>query len=180
VLSIGSGWGATEAWLAQRGLKVTAVPLDPIISSCTGTEGVETVPGDFEDVQKQLAGRTFDCLLLMNVLHLVEDPVALLASFEKLLTKQAVVISLVPNMARAAKPWSKAKRRGIVVVDYEVSGAHFVSQRVIRQWFQQAGLRVKKTIQIMTPRAQMFSDLVFGLADSTLSSEFLTIAEFRG
>jgi len=180
VLSIGSGCGATEAWLASKGLKVTAVPLDSVISSCTEATGVEIVHGGFAAVQKQLAGRTFDCLLLLNVLHLVEDPVALLASFEKLLSKGSVVISLVPNMARTAMPWSKARRDGIVVVDYEKSGAHYVSLRVIRSWFNKAGMRVKDTVRIMTPRAQSLSDLVFGLADSSLTSEFISISEFRG
>ncbi|HVN94213.1 MAG TPA: methyltransferase domain-containing protein [Terracidiphilus sp.] len=180
VLSIGCGWGAAEAWLTEQGLTVTAIPLDPVVPGCAGGTGVELVRGDLESARIELAGRTFDCLLLINVLHLLENPPAMLSSFKNLLSGPSVVITLVPNMARPYRPWRREKGDVVKVVNFQESGAHFVSHRVVRKWFRQSGMRVKKTVDVLTPRAQMLSDLVFGLADSRFSSEFLSIAEPRG
>src|SRR5262249_3248344 len=75
VLSIGCGWGAVEGWLAEKGVRVVAVPLDPVISGAAEARGVEIVNGDFEMVRDSLATERFDCLLLLNILHLIRDPV---------------------------------------------------------------------------------------------------------
>jgi len=177
VLSIGCGWGATEAWLVEKGFRVTAVPLDPVIPGRAAAMGVEVVQGDFEAVRKKLANRTFDCLLLLNVLHLLEDPVALLSSFKELLSESSVIISLVPNMARASKLWTKAGReQRFTGISYQVAGAHFVSHKVVRKWFYAAGTKVRKTIDVLAPPAQRVSKLTLGLTDPFLSSEFFFIA----
>jgi hypothetical protein len=180
VLSIGCGWGATEAWLAEKGLRVTAVPLDPVIPGRAEDAGVEVVQGDFAAVRNQLSSRRFDCLLLLNVLHLVDDPVAFLGSFKGLLSRGAPIVSLVPNMARKLKPRTKAGReQDLDGISYQIERAHFVSHEVVGRWFDAAGAEVTKTVDILTPRAKKVSHLTFRLADSLLSSEFFSIAEAR-
>lgn len=180
VLSIGCGSGATEARLAAKGVKVTALPLDSVIAGCAAARGVEVIQGDFASARKQLNGRTFDCLLLLNVLHLVEDPVALLSSFRALLSEHGTVLSVLPNTARLVKPWARSTKNVEWSGNFRMWGLHFVSNRTINNWYQSAGIRIRKTLPILTPRAQRFSRLTLGFAASKLCSEFLIIGEIHG
>ena len=79
VLSVGCGSGATECWLAERGLRVVAVPLDPVVCGNAAARGVEMVFGDFHVAKKKLHNQRFDCLLFLNVLHLARDPIEVLS-----------------------------------------------------------------------------------------------------
>src|SRR6185437_14453087 len=80
VLSIGCGWGATEESLARSGKWVVAVPLDPVISACARARNLTVVEGDLDSVRSGLTGQHFDCLLISNVLHLMDFPGERLAS----------------------------------------------------------------------------------------------------
>ena len=79
VLSIGCGSGATECSFSGRGLRVVAVPLDSEICSTAAERGVEMVVGDFLSAREKIRNETFDILLLLNVLHLVPDPIGILS-----------------------------------------------------------------------------------------------------
>jgi SAM-dependent methyltransferase len=178
ILSIGCGWGATEAWLAGKGYQVTAVPLDPVIPGGAAAAGVELVYGDFESAERELTGRQFDCLLLLNVLHLVECPVALLASMKRLLSTTSIVISLVPNMGRARRLWTKSSRElHSSDINYESSGAHYISHKVMQTWFSAVGTKAETAIDILPPDKRRLCTLTLGLGNSFLSSEFYYIAQ---
>ena len=92
VLSIGCGWGATECWLAERGLRVVAVPLDPVICTRAAGRGIEMVVGDFCTAKEKLGKEKFDCVLYLNVLHLVRDPIDVLSLFQEHLSYQSTII----------------------------------------------------------------------------------------
>jgi SAM-dependent methyltransferase len=79
VLSIGCGSGATEARLQQRGLKITAFPLDSVVGAAAARSGLEVVYGTLEQCFKQIDGRTFDCVLITNLLHLFPSPEQIIA-----------------------------------------------------------------------------------------------------
>src|SRR5262249_40095376 len=98
ILSIGCGWGATECLLAARGLRVVALPLDQIISCHAATNGIEMVYGDFHTAIEKLSKERFDCILYLNVLHLIHDPIEILSCFNLLLSANSVVIIQTPNM----------------------------------------------------------------------------------
>ena len=181
VLSIGCGWGAMEAKLAEEGFKVTAIPIDSVIPGCAAAAGVELVCGDLGAVRKKLADRRFDCLLFSNILHLAEDPVALLASFKDQMSQGAVVVATCPNMARLRKIWTRAGRgQQFSEVDYQASGFHFVSHKVLRNWCESAGLQVKQIVHLLPPSRRKLAGAVLGLADGLLSEECLVVAEARG
>jgi 2-polyprenyl-3-methyl-5-hydroxy-6-metoxy-1,4-benzoquinol methylase len=74
VLSIGCGWGATEAALKQRGAQVTALPLDSVIGAAAARRGVKPMYGRLDDCLDKLGGEKFDCVLISNLLHLQRDP----------------------------------------------------------------------------------------------------------
>ena len=107
VLSIGCGSGATECQLVERGFRVFAVPLDPIISSTAAARGVELVSGDFHAVKNKLKDEQIDCVLYLNVLHLTRDPVQVLSLFTDLLADTGIVIIASPNMMCASSIWRR-------------------------------------------------------------------------
>jgi 2-polyprenyl-3-methyl-5-hydroxy-6-metoxy-1,4-benzoquinol methylase len=177
VLSIGCGWGATEEHLAHRGKRVVAVPLDPVISACAEARGVELVQGDLKMALARLSGESFDCLLISNVLHLVEDPSEILASFASLLSDKAIVIAAVPNLLRLPVLWRKL--RGVeshrFLGDYARSGVHFTSRGTVRRWLRHAGLRVDRIVDVLPERVQGVCRSTLGLMRPLLSSEIVVV-----
>jgi 2-polyprenyl-3-methyl-5-hydroxy-6-metoxy-1,4-benzoquinol methylase len=100
VLSIGCGSGATEAALTKKGLRVVAVPADTVFAGCARANGVEVVDWDGATARTKLDGEQFDCLLLVDVLHLIQDPRAAVSTFAPLLRAGATVIARVPRVSR--------------------------------------------------------------------------------
>lgn len=102
VLSIGCGWGATERMLTERGLRVVAIPLDPIISASVGASGVELVaPDGLPEIAALVRRERFDCVLCLNVLHLCENPIELLSMLNEALPPEARIVIRSPNMLSA-------------------------------------------------------------------------------
>jgi SAM-dependent methyltransferase len=150
VLSVGSGSGATESYLATKGYRVTSVPLDPVISSLMKNGTVEILDADFNEAFEDLRGRRFDCVLLSNVLHLAQNPVELLRKLSVLVKDDAVTISLVPNLARIRRrpPMLASGARLTASITYEQSGVQFTSPRIVRSWYRHAGLKVEEIVDV--------------------------------
>jgi 2-polyprenyl-3-methyl-5-hydroxy-6-metoxy-1,4-benzoquinol methylase len=181
VLSLGCGWGKTEQAIAETGRGVVAVPLDSVIASCAESRGVELVLGDFQTARKTLAGRRFDCLLVSNMLHLVPDPVDLLASFKSLLADNATVIVTVPNLQRISVTWQKIRRSSQhkYLGNFARSGTHLATERKLNHWFTHAGLKVSSIRQTLSqsPRVQKAHRATLGLLDRYLASELIAVGQ---
>jgi SAM-dependent methyltransferase len=177
VLSVGCGWGATEAWLAEKDMRVTAVPLDAVIPGGAEAKGVEIVAGDFAEARGKLAGRQFDCLLLSNILHLVPDPVAVLGSFGELLVRGGVAIATVPNTAQLAGLWKAMRRKGRVEIfrGYEETGVQMTSRRIVLGWFRSAGMRRAGFRSVVGEGAAKMARVTFGVLDPWLATEFIAV-----
>jgi 2-polyprenyl-3-methyl-5-hydroxy-6-metoxy-1,4-benzoquinol methylase len=177
VLSVGCGWGATEESLARSGKRVVCVVLDPVISACAEARGLELIHGDLKSAAAQLSGRKFDCLYLSNVLHLMEDPAQVLASFSALLSERATVIAAVPNCQKLSLQWKKMRRVPTYesLGDFAKSGVHFASRNSLRQWLQSAGLKVDRFVDVLPKRAQRLSRSTLGLLSPFLSSEVVAV-----
>jgi 2-polyprenyl-3-methyl-5-hydroxy-6-metoxy-1,4-benzoquinol methylase len=163
VLSIGCGSGATEGWLADRGIQVVAVPLDPIIGSTVAARGIQIVCGDFRTAQEQLRHDRFDCLLYLNVLHLAYDPVEVLSMFKDVLSAQSAVIIQTPNMLYGPTIWrefrtpKRSKLRSDPPQEWggdEVTGVNFTFPGKVHYWCRSAGLEPERTIAILHSRAE--------------------------
>jgi len=178
ILSIGCGWGATEAWLAEKGLRVTAVPLDPVIPGGASEKGVEIIEGDFESARTKLVGRQFDCLLLLNVLHLVHDPVGVLSSFGSLLASGSVAIISVPNHRKLSVIAGRIRGDECLkdLGNYEATGTHATSHAVVRRWCEAAGLKVLRIVNVVPKRAEIANRLTLGSFSSLLASELIVSA----
>jgi 2-polyprenyl-3-methyl-5-hydroxy-6-metoxy-1,4-benzoquinol methylase len=178
VLSVGCGWGAMEGHLAEKGLRVSAVPLDPVIPGGAEAKGVEMINGDLAQARRELANRTFDCLLLSNVLHLVPNPVEVLSNFATLLPGGGMAVAVAPNTARLAASWKVIRHKGIFedLACYERTGVHRVSRDVLCSWFRAAGMRVEKVTEVFGRFAQKVGKFALGMLDQWMADEFVAIA----
>jgi 2-polyprenyl-3-methyl-5-hydroxy-6-metoxy-1,4-benzoquinol methylase len=178
VLSVGCEWGATEVRLAEKGLRVSAVPLDPVIAGAAGAKGVEIINCSLAQAPRYLANREFDGLILSNVLHLVPNPAETLSSFAALLGGGGMAIVVAPHTARMAAAW-KMIRHGENLRDlasYQRTGVQRVSRQVILSWFRAAGMRVEKVTQVLGPLAQKLSRVTLGMFDQWIADEFVAVA----
>jgi 2-polyprenyl-3-methyl-5-hydroxy-6-metoxy-1,4-benzoquinol methylase len=146
LLSIGCASGSTEASLVERGLRVVAVPADPVFSRSATAKGVEVVEGNVATARKKLEGRQFDCLLVLDVLHLIQDPAAVISTFVPLLRPGGTVIVQVPRVLRFTTAYRviRGDQRLSELGNYEKTGIHFTSLRNVRQWLENSGLRIER------------------------------------
>lgn len=177
VLSIGCGWGAPERWLIERGAQVIAVPMDPIIGACARTRGIEIIDSDLPTAIESLSHARFDCILMPNVLHLVPEPVDTLSSVVKLLAPRGVIIASVPNFFFL--PILKRRLRGDYALrdlgNYEKTGFHLTTHRVMRKWFHQSHLELVKVANVVPNRAQWAYRFSLKTAAGLLAEEFFAV-----
>jgi len=145
ILSIGCGWGATEVALKQRGAQVTALPLDSVIGASVAAQGIEVVSGTLAECAQSLSRRTFDCVLISNLLHLLHSPWSVLQEYATFVKKGGVLIvagynfDFFPTMLR--------RRLGIgdyrKLRDFNQSGIHAESVTRVNRELEQAGLHIE-------------------------------------
>jgi SAM-dependent methyltransferase len=132
VLSIGCGWGDTETKLARRGLSVAAIPLDSVIGAVPEAQGIEVLLVSLENGIRELGNRRFDAILISNILHLVNDPVALMKSLASLLSPGGRVIILSSNADYIPRRWRRdtsfhgAKRPALGALVTEATGCGLI------------------------------------------------------
>lgn len=177
VLSIGCGSGATESRLVKKGISVTAIPLDPVICRGAAEKGVEIIEGDLREARRRLEGRQFDCILMLNVLHLFPKPVDVLSSFGDLLGRHAPIIIQSPNMSGLPAIWRQLRNGRIEVPrTFEIASAHFSHRGNVEKWCRKAGLSSVRTVGVPHRRAAALEDIVPAIARLALSSDMICIA----
>jgi hypothetical protein len=141
VLSVGAGWGATEVALMQRGATVTALPLDSVVGAEAARQGIEVVYGTLDEGFGKLAGRTFDCVVISELLHLLPEPQRLLERCAELVPTGAIYItghnfgSLRIRISRALG------RQGFDKLgSFEQGGIHVIGPGEIKKNLKKAGL----------------------------------------
>jgi 2-polyprenyl-3-methyl-5-hydroxy-6-metoxy-1,4-benzoquinol methylase len=104
------------------------------------------VEGNVATARKKLEGRQFDCLLVLDVLHLIQDPAAVISTFVPLLRPGGTVIVQVPRVLRFTTAYRviRGDQRLSELGNYEKTGIHFTSLRIVRQWLENSGLRIER------------------------------------
>lgn len=170
LLSLGCGWGATETLLAEKGLQVVAVPLDPVIGACAQERGVETTPADFAAALNLLAGRKFDVLLISNLLHLLENPAEVLSSFAGLLSERGMVIVKTPNASLLSNSVNRLRGKRSARDNHATS-----PRKALRSWLEAAGLKIEKIAHVPT-RNGVSRRISLGLLDRWLAAEIVAVS----
>ncbi|WP_309775462.1 class I SAM-dependent methyltransferase [Nitrobacter vulgaris] len=179
VLSVGCGSGATECRLKERGLRVLAIPLDPVVCGSAAERGVEMVFGDFHDAKEKLGNQAVDCVLLSNVLHLIPDPVEVLSLFRGSMTEKSVMIIEAPNMRCVSEAWRRVRyaHRYRGLGNYDLSGTHYSSLAKVRDWCSRSGLTVCGTRGTLHRRAEFLRGLSSGFAELMMSPSFVSVVK---
>jgi SAM-dependent methyltransferase len=182
VLSIGCGSGATECRLAERGLRVVAVPLDPVICGSAAARGVEMVFGNFRTAREKIQDERFDCVLYLNVLHLARNPIEVLSLFRDVLSVESAVLIQTPNMVCLPVVWWRIcnARRYRDLRNYDLTRVHLSSIGKVRDWCRNSGLRVDRTVGILHRRAKVLCGLPAGFAELSMSPSFVSVARRIG
>jgi 2-polyprenyl-3-methyl-5-hydroxy-6-metoxy-1,4-benzoquinol methylase len=174
VLSIGCGWGETELALQQRGLAITAVPIDVVIGQLAALRGVHIVPCGLDGLQAALRGQSFDVVLLPDMLHLVDAPVDLLRCCSELLVPGGRLLVSFPNMRNAAI-WRRRLLRDPTVQDLterDRSGVHVTSMSTVKRWLREAGFAFDRATPQFTGRWRRYHDATLGALTGLWASDF--------
>jgi 2-polyprenyl-3-methyl-5-hydroxy-6-metoxy-1,4-benzoquinol methylase len=179
VLSVGTGWGKAERWLEQKGLQVTAVPLDSVVGACLEGGRITVVYGDLFTACERLEGQNFDCLFFSNILHLVPKPEELLRRYARLLRPGGSILLVTPNIATAKnKLWASLRKPGYRELRlFGEGGVQFVSIRRVRSWFATAGLSIKSVKWAATRRFESIVRLSPELFGPMFGSEIIVLGK---
>jgi len=124
VLSVGCGWGATEAELQKRGASLTALPLDSVIGASAERLGLDVVYGSMSECSNRLNGRNFECVLVSDLLHLQSDPKRFLEQLSRFVRPGGTLVIAGPNFDFASIFIGRALRKNNYkrLGDFAVSG----------------------------------------------------------
>jgi 2-polyprenyl-3-methyl-5-hydroxy-6-metoxy-1,4-benzoquinol methylase len=177
VLSYGCGWGAMEAELSRRGMRVTALPLDSVIGACAEAKGVKVIYGDSQSALEKVSKERFDCVLATDALHRFSKPEQLLNCFSKLLTPSGVVIATVPNHSELGVLWRRIRHEAtsINLGSFAKGGIHRASYGRIQRWFADAGLKVRAVVPFVAAERQRMYRIAGKLGDRWLAEEFIFV-----
>jgi SAM-dependent methyltransferase len=183
VLSIGCGCGNTEAVLVNRGIRVTGIPLDAIVSAVVETRGIEILPPDFELASKKLEGRQFDCILILDILQQVRNPVSIMNTYRGFLRDGGAIIVSVPNWNYYGTLRQRLTVRGRAGLECRATarseGVHRTSKTRVTGWLYESGFRRFKHGGTPGPRLEKISRWTFGLADGVLCRNIVISARRR-
>jgi 2-polyprenyl-3-methyl-5-hydroxy-6-metoxy-1,4-benzoquinol methylase len=100
VLSVGCGSAVTEIELQNRGLAVTAFPLDSVVGATAARRGIEVVYGTLEECFQHVSGRQFDCVIVTNLIHLLPKPWAMVSRCAELVGPKGTLVIEGQNFER--------------------------------------------------------------------------------
>jgi SAM-dependent methyltransferase len=178
LLAIGSGWGATERHLLDRGHELVAIPADPVVAACAARRGVDVLCGPLDDIAGRLAGRQFDCIVAPMILHLLPDPVGLLRQFLGFLAPGGYFVASVPTFGDAGT-WLR-RIRGVAnyrrIQDFQAVGTHRATKQQVRKWLEDCSLQLRKIEPVILGRRQKVSRALWNRCDGLLANEWLVQA----
>ena len=179
LLSVGSGSGANEIRLRERGVTVCAVPLDAVFGALLRREGFPTMAGPLDRAISDLGGKQFDIVLLADALHLVKDPVAWIKKLREVLAPGGRLIASVENTCDAlcwGRDWLDGRRRPFIP-DFRSSRVQAVSVGRLRRWFRLAGYTVEYVRPVMNGSRVPLRRLGLKFIEETFATRFIVSAK---
>ncbi len=177
ILSLAIGTGLTESELVRLGYDVTAIPLDSAICVPAEPKGVKMVHCELMQGPEKLQKNRFDCLLINNLLYLLEDPIAVILAFSRLLTDSGCLLIKEPNFGNiqthGGRLLKKQAFRGLE--SFSRSRVTPVTTGRLRTWLKAAGFKIRtivpigeagasRRVQILQTRLLRFSSDSFAVA----------------
>lgn len=178
VLSVGCGSGENEVWLARKGFKVCAVPIDAVFGGWLRKRGIRTVEGTLDQAIAALGAERFDLVLLPDVLQLVVNPVDWLLRLGGLLAPKGTLRASVPSTTELFA-WIRDCRQGrrrSRVPSYDRNGVHPVSPSGLREWCRAASLTAVTIQPVVPDRRHAMRRWGLGVLDAALAERFILTA----
>lgn len=180
VLSVGCGCGTTEAELVKRGIEVTGIPLDEVIRTSAEAKGIATLSPDFDLAAEELGGRRFDCILMLDILQQLRDPVAVITLYREFLEDEGALLVSVPNWNYHGTLRLRLSKDGRKTLEFRASagndGVHRTTKSLAAGWLRKSGLPRIRHCAVAGDRLKKFSKWTFGLADDFLCRNLLMLA----
>lgn len=169
VLSVGLACGTTEEVLVRRGVKVVGIPLDSVIRTEADAKGIATVSPDFQLATSELAGQQFDCILIMDILQQLSNPVLMVTKCLEFLREGGLVLVSVPNWnylgtLRRRLSW-RQKESFECRATGDAPGVHQTTKARVLEWLSLSGLHALRQCGMPDNRMEQISKWSFGVAD---------------
>lgn len=179
VLSVGVGSGAVEEALRSKGIEVSAIAVDAVFAGVLRGRGIEAVHGGMTTAMQSLPPGRFDVVLVTDVLHLVDDPVAWLSQLSKMLAKDGRIIIRVDNTGGLIE-WLTDLRVGQFRSrwpHFTSTGVQPVSVRRVRRWCRASNLEVTEITAVTEEsRRRKLGAMLSVSFESLLANKFLVTA----
>lgn len=146
ILELGCGEGMFGSYLRENlGAKVVGIEIESKFATKAKKNLDKIYIGDAETIIKKLPAKSFDVIVANDVLEHMVDPYSVLKEAKRILKKNGVVVSSIPNM-RNYHVLHKLVRQG--QWEYEESGIldrthlRFFTQKSIRNMYERLGYEV--------------------------------------
>lgn len=183
ILSVGCGWGTTEAHLAENGKRVVAIPLDSVIGKLAEERGITVLPPAFEQAFEMLAGRRFDVIILSEVLQHLSDPIEILSKLGLLLNDHGFIVGSVQNLSLSRRLLgqllAKNSKKFKISSDFNKTNLNLPSASKTSKWLRSSNLY---PLEVQYQNYATFSSLswlVPHLPGCLAASNILFVAERR-
>jgi 2-polyprenyl-3-methyl-5-hydroxy-6-metoxy-1,4-benzoquinol methylase len=182
ILEVGAGAGATLKWLKtlNPNTETTAVELNPSLLGELKQNADVIVVGPIDEKISQL--KTYDLILLLDVLEHLPDSTATLRSLSKLLEPGGQVIVSVPNIAHLSVSVPLLLQRSFNYQDAGIldrTHLRFFVEETAVKLLNDANLTVTTGLisGIQGPRTKMLDLLSFGLLRHHLAKQYIMLGQ---
>jgi 2-polyprenyl-3-methyl-5-hydroxy-6-metoxy-1,4-benzoquinol methylase len=180
VLSVGYGFGKNELVLAGQGIDVTVIPIDAVCAAQASANGLRVIEGDLDDACARLGSEKFDCVLYLNVLHLVDDPCRVISQFRSACAPGAVIVVQSPNMRSAQTiRWSLRNRSCRNFSPFSETRTHPTSVGMVKRWCRAAGYKVERAVGVNSSSIGGYRGSAGSVVDLLMAPEFVATARIR-
>ncbi|MGB2809079.1 MAG: class I SAM-dependent methyltransferase [Sedimentisphaerales bacterium] len=145
VLSVGCGTGFTEAELVKRSIRVIGIEINHSAARIARQRGLTVLEGDVSEIDVDVAGELYDCLIYADILEHLPDPVAVLKRHVKCLKPNGIVYVSIPNFRHYSVFWQLFVRGHVNYVDagiLDCTHLRMTTRKMVLEWFEQAGLNL--------------------------------------
>lgn len=146
ILDVGCGYGIFSKILKEtRAVEVWGVELDERAAAAAADQLDYVLCGSFDE-KLNLPIRKFDCIIFNDVLEHMVDPFTALIYCKKLLRKDGVVVSSIPNVRYFDTMWDLIVNKDWQYADCGIldrTHLRFFTYRSILSTFQELGYQIK-------------------------------------
>jgi len=179
ILSVGCAAGRTEAELVKRGVKVVGVEINPDAAKIARERGLNILEGDASEIDVDVAGGFYDCLIYADVLEHLPDPLSVLQRHVASLKESGTVIVSVPNFRHYSVLRQLFVHGHVRYTDAGIldrTHLRITTGKMVLEWFKLAGLRTTFLKYVIEGRRhRLISAASLGLLREFMASQIFAV-----